>query len=39
VLSYSVRSKISVKQTLEELAWDQVVEGSLQPNSDLAKAD
>jgi hypothetical protein len=39
VLSYCVRSRITVKQTLEELAWDQVVEPSLAREDDFTTAE
>lgn len=39
VLSYCVRSRISVKQTLEELAWDQVVESPLISDDEFSAED
>jgi hypothetical protein len=39
VLSYCVRSKITVKQTLEELAWDHVVQNSFATEDDLTIAE
>lgn len=39
VLSYCVRSRITVKKTLEELAWDQVVQTSLSREDDFTIAE
>ncbi|PWU00053.1 MAG: hypothetical protein C5B53_04535 [Candidatus Melainabacteria bacterium] len=39
VLSYCVRSRITVKQTLEELAWDHVVQNSYASEDDLTRAE
>lgn len=39
VLSYCVRSKITVKQTLEELAWDHVMQDSYATEDDLSLAE